>query len=102
MGRELSKNTRPQMFETDRTAEKSKLVKLDEADDDAMKSYYKNLQLRCVKCDGSFQHKADLPLVEYEIKCPHCSESHILKFKPTSRLFTMQSSSVELLGQKEK
>jgi hypothetical protein len=102
IGRELGADNKASMFGGDGQGMKSRLVQLDEAaPGDLLRSYYKNMVLHCVKCDGSFSHKADLPLMEYQIKCPHCAEAHVLKFKPASRLFTVQSDSVDVLDSKD-
>jgi len=102
MGKELRVDSKSAMFCREPAALKSKLVQLEEeSGDDGLKSYYKNMMFRCVKCDGSFTHKTSLPYVEYKIKCPHCSEAHILKFKPTSRLFTVHSDTVDVLDRKK-
>jgi hypothetical protein len=102
MGKELRVDTKASMFGGDMQRIKSRLVQLEEAGPgDTMRSYYKDMVLRCVKCDGSFNHKTDLPLMEYQIKCPHCNEAHVLKFKPASRLFTVQSNTVDVLDSKD-
>jgi hypothetical protein len=99
MGREIKANSRPSMFGQSGGGH-SKLVQLVEGDD-AVESFYKNMLFKCVKCDGSFDHKAKLPLVAYEVKCPHCSEVHVLRFKPTSRLFTVNSKTLDVLDDKK-
>lgn len=99
IGRELRRDSRPAMFRTEPSEEsRSKLVKLDaEARDDSLMSYYRDMMFRCVKCDGKFDHKASLPPLEYELKCPHCSEVHVLRFTPASNLFTVQSKTVDVM-----
>ncbi|MFH0863335.1 MAG: hypothetical protein V1875_09970 [Candidatus Altiarchaeota archaeon] len=99
IGRELRRDSRPAMFRSGGSEDStSKLVKLDaEARTDSMMSYYRDMMFRCVKCDGKFDHKASLPPLEYELKCPHCSEVHVLKFTPASNLFTVQSKTVDVM-----
>jgi hypothetical protein len=103
IGKELRSNTRPAMFRDAGTdGSKSKLVRLDEeASEDALMTYYKNMVLRCIKCDGKFDHKASLAPVEYELKCPHCNEVHMLRLTPASGLFTVQSKTVEVEDKKK-
>jgi hypothetical protein len=103
MDRELRKNNRPAMFDSVETeSSKSKLVQLEEeANEDNLKTYYKNMAFKCVKCDGRFDHQANLPPIEYELKCPHCNEIHMLRFTPASKLFTVNSGTMDILGSRK-
>ena len=96
MGAELQADTKSTMFGAELGFD-SKLVHMEEDDKDEMGAYYQKMVLKCMKCDNRFDHEASLSPIEYELTCPSCNVSHLLKFRPKSRLFTVHSETIDVV-----
>ena len=63
-----------------------------------LNSFYKKMALKCMSCEKEFSHEVEIKPVDYELCCPHCSETHKIRFKPTNHVFTVHSKTVKIKG----
>lgn len=95
---ELVADTTSKMFAGGASSD-LKLVHMREGGDsgDGMRGYYKSMVLRCMKCNERFSHEATVSQIEHELTCPACGESHLMRFKPSSKFFTVHSKTVDVV-----
>ncbi len=89
---ELSLNLQSNMF-SKKEGEKTKREDSDKKS--TISAYYKNMVLRCGKCEGEFTHDADIKSEKYELTCPHCSETHLITLKPESHTLMIYSKTTK-------
>jgi len=96
---DLKRNMRSTMFET--LPEGHEHVKM-EKKRDTLGAYYKKMALRCKSCEKGFDHEMHIEPIVLEVSCPECDEAHLIHFIPSSSLFAIHSSSLNLSSDKKK